>query len=255
MIKAENIHFSVGSKQILKPVHIELSGPGITVVLGPNGAGKSTLLKCLSGANRLSGGTVSIDGKTLQAYSRKELALRRAVLSQSTEIAFPFKVHEVVLMGRNPHVVRGETEADHKIIEQALQHVDALDLRDREFSTLSGGEKQRVQLARVLAQVWERKGALLMLDEPTSALDLRHQSQILGYVRRQVEQFGMTVLCILHDINLAAAYADRIILMKDGEIVKHGDAGIVLTSENLSAVYDIPVSRHELAGQARFFID
>ncbi|MDF7799565.1 heme ABC transporter ATP-binding protein [Pontiellaceae bacterium B1224] len=254
MIEASDLEFSVRNKSILKPTSLTLLGAGITAILGPNGAAKSTLLKCLSGAHQPTGGTVQFDQKNLSDYSAKALAQRRAVLSQSTEIAFPFKVHEVVIMGRNPHLVGRESEEDHRIVEQALQSVDALDLVDREFSTLSGGEKQRVQLARVFAQVWERPESFVLLDEPTSALDLRHQSQILGYVRQQVERFKMTVLCILHDINLAAMYADRIILMKNGAIQYQGSREEVLTTERLEEVFETRILHHRIENQSRFFL-
>jgi iron complex transport system ATP-binding protein len=254
MIEACDLEFSVRDKRILKPTNLTLEGAGITAILGPNGAAKSTLLKCLSGANKATGGTIRLDQKELSKYSAKELAQRRAVLSQSTEIAFPFKVHEVVIMGRNPHLVGRESEEDYRIVEQALQQVDALDLVDREFSTLSGGEKQRVQLARVFAQVWEREGSFLLLDEPTSALDLRHQSQILGYVQKQVKAFRMTVLCILHDINLAAMYADQIILMKQGAILYQGPREKVLTTERLEDVFETKIMHHRVEDQSRFFL-
>ncbi|MDF7807275.1 heme ABC transporter ATP-binding protein [Pontiellaceae bacterium B12219] len=254
MIEAIDLEFSVRTELILKPTNLTLQGAGITAILGPNGAAKSTLLKCLSGANKPTGGTVRFDQKELSAYSAKALAQRRAVLSQSTEISFPFKVHEVVIMGRNPHLIGRESEADHRIVEQALQCVDALNLMNREFSTLSGGEKQRVQLARVFAQVWEQSESLVLLDEPTSALDLRHQSQILGYVQQQVERFQMTVLCILHDINLAAMYADRIILMKNGAIQYQGSKERVLTAERLEDVFETKIMHHRRENQSRFFL-
>lgn len=237
MIQARNITYKVQGKTILQEISLTLQPAEVTAILGPNGAGKSTLLHCLSGGLKPSFGDIMLDGVRLCSYTKQALAKRRAVLSQSNPISFPFTVLQVVLMGRSPHSIV-ETREDMGIAEAALREVDACSLKDRSFPTLSGGEQQRVHLARVLAQLWGQEDALLFLDEPTSALDLKHQHHILTYAKTRAEA-GWTVLCVLHDVNLAAQYADRLIFMKHGRIVEEGFTASLMRPETFSDVFGI----------------
>jgi len=240
MIAAENISYTIKHRPILDEVSVSLRPGTVTALLGPNGAGKSSLLKCLSGSVQPSTGEVHLDGVRLQNYSLLELSRRRAVLSQSTALSFPFTALELVLMGRNPHTDGPGQEDAQDRARQALESVDAWSLRDRIFPTLSGGEQQRVQLARVLAQIWGQRQACLFLDEPTAALDLKHQHLVFQLIRRLARGNGLTVCVILHDPHLARRYCDRAILMQQGQVFTAGAIAEVLAAENIERVFEIP---------------
>jgi len=169
-------------KHALKGIDLDVPRGSIFGLLGPNGAGKSTLLKCLTGSYHPNAGMIKLDDKPLAHYSLDRLSRKRAVLSQSNPINFPFTVFEIGRRGRNPYVKNNSAPNDMEVSLAALESVDALHLKERIFPTLSGGEQQRVQLARVLAQLWEQENAYLFLDEPTSALDLKHPHQFLSLV-------------------------------------------------------------------------
>jgi len=240
MITAQNISVKAEGKTILQDASCTL-GPGITCILGPNGAGKSTLLKCLSGGLFPETGSVLFDGRSLSQWPSKDLARRRAVLGQNLDIGFPFKAIDIVMMGRAPYMAGSETAKDFKISEEALKVMDALDLKDRIYPTLSGGEKQRIQIARILTQIEftqeDLHGRYLFLDEPTSALDLRHQ-KALKTLLSDLKSRGLGILCIVHDINYACGLADRLFLMKSG-ILK--DQVIYPVKSNLEQIYDIEI--------------
>ncbi len=220
MIQSRNITVEINSKKLLDNISLEISCGEIHAILGPNGAGKSTLRKVLCGDLMPTKGSVSMDNKPLCDWSLTERAMVRAVLPQDSSLNFPFSVLEVVLMGRAPHIIGTESEKDFQIARSALESVDELKLSERIYSTLSGGEKQRVQLARVLAQIWEKtsNSRYLLLDEPTSNLDLAHQHKTLMIARKFASE-GVGVLVIIHDLNLAAQYANRITLLKEGELI------------------------------------
>lgn len=238
MIKAQNIAVQATGKSILQKISCEITA-GITCVLGPNGAGKSTLLKCLSGGVIPDKGNVSLDNTPLNQWPAKDLAKRRAVLGQNLDIGFPFKAIDIVMMGRAPHIIGGETTYDLDLSDQALRAMDAFDLKNRIYTTLSGGEKQRIQIARVLVQIDFTKNDLseryLFLDEPTSALDLRHQ-KALKMLLLDLKSKGLGILCVVHDINYACDLADQLFLMKSGALIEQVK---YLTKNNLENIYDI----------------
>lgn len=240
MITANKINYAIGDTPILDELSVALQPGAVTAILGPNGAGKSTLMKCLCGTLQPQSGSVHIGDTRLQGYSLTALSRRRAVLSQSTAINFPFTAFELVMMGRNPYVHHSESDEDKKIAQLALDSVDAWPLKERSFPTLSGGEQQRVQLARVLAQIWGQQQACLFLDEPTAALDLKHQHQIFQLIRRFSQEHGLTVCVILHDPQLARRYCDHAILMKRGRVFTSGPIAKVLEPENIERVFEIP---------------
>ncbi|MFT7088067.1 MAG: iron complex transport system ATP-binding protein [Rickettsiales bacterium] len=241
MIEAENISVQIANKKILDAKNVKIKAGKINVILGPNGAGKSTLLKCLTGLSSFEG-NIFFGGKNLSDYSLEDLAKKRAVFSQSQSISFPFSAIEIVALGRSPYLQNRNLQQDEKIIKEVLEQVGAWHLKDRDFSNLSGGEQQRIHLARVLVQIWNQKNACLFLDEPTSALDLKHQHQILQIVKDLAAKNNLTICMIIHDINLAAFYADEVILMKDGKIFAFGSKKSTLTTKNLSKIFDIPES-------------
>lgn len=242
MIVAEGVSLKVKNKMLLQAVSVQIPFANVTAILGPNGAGKSTLLKCLTGILSFDSGLVKLDGQAIDSYSLSELAQRRAVLSQSVAIDFPFTAFEVVMMGRAPHTTKRSLKQDDEITEQALAMVDALAMRDRDYTTLSGGEQQRVQLARVIAQLWGEQNKYLFLDEPTSALDLKHQHQVLKLVRNLAVNKGMAITLVLHDLNLALRYADNVLLMKEGKLVASGNTREVLSHDNIEAVFEVPMA-------------
>lgn len=242
MIEARNITYSIGKRRILDDVSLDLRDGEVVGVLGANGAGKTTLRRVLSGDIAPDHGEATLNGRMLADWDVRELARVRAVLPQESTLNFAFRVEDIVLMGRSPHLEGMESEDDFRIVREVLRLVDAEGLEDRLYPTLSGGERQRVHLARVLAQIWEDTGGprFLFLDEPTSNLDLRHQHQALAVVRKLCER-RIGSLVVLHDLNLAVRYADRVLLMKDGRSVAFGPTQEVLTAELIREVFDVEV--------------
>ncbi|RKT44665.1 heme ABC transporter ATP-binding protein [Thiocapsa rosea] len=254
MLKGEEIGVRIGTHRLLDGVGCVVRPGELVVVLGPNGAGKSTLLRVLSGDLTPTTGAVSLNGRRLRNWSPLMLARQRAVLPQQSALSFPFRVEDVVRMGRSPHravtLVRQEA-----IVREAMRRADVLHLAGRLYPSLSGGERQRVQLARVLAQIWEPTDLgprYLLLDEPTSALDIAHQHQLLEIAREMLAGGELGVLAILHDLNLASAYADRILLLKDGRVAAAGSVAEIMDRGHLESVFGIPVQTLEhpsLAGR------
>lgn len=248
MLCVDNLSVRRGSTLVLEGVNLQLQPGEVLGVLGPNGAGKSTLLGAMSGELQAHTGTVTLDGKPLADWSGPERARRLAVLPQSSTLSFAFPVREVVAMGRLPHDTGRVRDA--QIIDLALRAADAEHLCDRSYLALSGGERQRVHLARVLAQLWPGgAGQSLLLDEPTSALDPLHQHTTLQAVRDFASQ-GSAVLVILHDLNLAARYCDRILLLQQGRPHVFGTPDQVLQAEALREVFglEVLIQRHPERG-------
>lgn len=242
-LQAHDVSFSVGSKTLVEHIDITISPGEFVAIVGPNGAGKSTVLKLLSGDLQPRYGDIALNGRRLRNWSRLQLAQQRAVLPQHSHLNFPFTAAEVVAMGRASHQREGRG-SDRHIIAEVMREVDVAHLATRRFSTLSGGERQRVQLARVLAQIWDNPLGLpryLLLDEPTSALDLAHQQRTLEIAKRLAERRGVGVVAILHDLNLTACYADRVVCLKDGCEVAQGATDAVVDAQVLQAVFGLPL--------------
>jgi iron complex transport system ATP-binding protein len=242
VLSVSSIDIVAGKALLVKSLSLGLSPGTVTAVVGPNGAGKTSLLKALSGELKPTSGSVQLQGKDLSHWSVQERARMIAVLPQQSLLNFSFQVGEVVALGRHPH--HSGARRDAQIVEQALAAVDAVTLKQRDYTTLSGGEKQRVHLARVLAQLWQEEHGrerYLLLDEPTAALDLAHQHMILRAARAMAED-GVGVMVILHDLNLAAHYADSVIILDNGTLVASGDAHSVLTKTNIEQVFSIAVT-------------
>lgn len=239
MLRAHNLHIRRGRKTVLADVNLQLESGEVLGVLGPNGAGKSTLLGALCGELTPSEGSVSLDGEALTHWSGSHRAQRLAVLPQVSTLDFAFRVEEVVGMGRLPYQT-GRVR-DDEIVAAALLAADAGHLSGRSYLALSGGERQRVHLARVLAQLWPgQAGQTLLLDEPTSMLDPLHQHTTLQAVREFADR-GAAVMVILHDLNLAARYCDRILLLEGGRTVALDTPQQVLRPESLKAVFGLEV--------------
>lgn len=244
MLSAADISVRRGSRLALQGIDLQLPSGQVFGVLGPNGAGKSSLLGALSGELPVATGEVLLHGRRLSGWNARERARSLAVLPQSSSLDFAFRVHEVVALGRLPH--DDGREADQRIVAAALAAADVAHLSERSYLELSGGERQRVHLARVLAQLWPgREGRVLLLDEPTAMLDPAHQHAILQ-VLRAVAEHGTAVLVVLHDLNLAARYCDRLLLLADGRARAAGAPQEVLRADLLQAVFglDVLVQRH-----------
>ncbi|MDD1012563.1 heme ABC transporter ATP-binding protein [Pseudomonas rubra] len=239
MLRVENLSLRRGANLVLSDISLALQPGQVLGVLGPNGAGKSSLLGVMCGELEASQGRVTLDDHGLSEWPGQQRAQRLAVLPQVSSLGFAFRVEEVVGMGRLPH--RSGLERDRQIIDAALQAADASHLVGRSYLALSGGERQRVHLARVLAQLWPgEEGRILLLDEPTSMLDPLHQHTTLQAVREFADR-GAAVLVILHDLNLAARYCDRILLLEQGRAHALDTPQQVLRPDALKAVFGIDV--------------
>jgi iron complex transport system ATP-binding protein len=252
---ADNISLHMSGFNILRDVNVAINTGQITVIVGPNGAGKSSFIKVLSGDILPTQGQVILNDKALSDWSPDQRARMVSVLPQHSSLNFPFNASEVVALGRIPHQ-SGKVRDTH-IVKEALATVDANYLESRFFTQMSGGEKQRVQLARVLAQIWEPTttgNQFLVLDEPTSALDLSHQVLTLKIVSELAER-GVGVVMVVHDLNLAARCADNIIVFDKGTIVAQGSPDEVLNEQLISDVFDITplILKHPVTGKPLVF--
>ena len=241
MLEARNVTIKYDERVAVADVSVTLAASEVTAIIGPNGAGKSTLLRSLNGQLRRAAGVVLLDGEPIEKLSRRTISRRIAVVAQEAELRFPVTVLEFVLGGRFAWATNvgwgWETERDLRIAEQVLQETELAELSGRLMNELSGGERQRAVLARALAT----EATHLLLDEPTANLDLSHQATLLSLVRSRCDQQQTAALVITHDINLAAQFADHILLMKHGKVPAAGPPRAVLTPEMLRAVFDVTV--------------
>ena len=241
MLEARNLTIKYDQRVAVADVSLVLKAGEVTALIGPNGAGKSTLLRTLNGQVRHASGAVLLDGEPIEKFSRRSIGRRIAVVAQEAELRFPVTVLEFILGGRFAWASNAgwgwETERDLRIAEAVLNETELSDLSGRLMNELSGGERQRAVLARALAT----EAAFLLLDEPTANLDLSHQATLLRLVRNRCDQHESAALVITHDINLAAQFADHILLMKHGRVVDAGPPRAVLTPELLHEVFDVTV--------------
>ena len=246
--------YTAGPRTLLDQVSLSVEPGRVHALLGPNGAGKSTLLKMLAGQLTPQQGRIVLEDRDLHQWPVLEQARRRAVLPQASDLQFDFSARQVVGLGRMP-CRRHRASREAQIVGGALSATDAAHLEDRSYLTLSGGERARVQLARVLAQIWEpgEHSRYLLLDEPTASLDLAHQHATLAIARRFAEG-GVGVLVILHDPNLALTYADEVTLLCCGQLIAQGSASQVLNREHLEKVYGVRVEILASAASSQSFI-
>lgn len=251
MLEAQNITIRYGVCEVVQNISFALQNGEILAIVGANGAGKTTLLRALNGVLPISEGEISINGKPLKSFSRREIAHEIAVVAQETETKFPVTVLEFVLAGRFAHggVFGWESEKDLQVAGNALQICDLESYGSRLMNELSGGERQRVVLARALAT----EARILLLDEPTANLDPAHQAMMFRLVRERCKTCESSAVIITHDLNLASEFADKILLLKGGKTVALGSPETVLTAENLQEVFDVCVllDAHPRSGKPR----
>ena len=244
-LQVEHLSYSYSGKNAVENVCLHVKRGEFVGIIGPNGSGKSTVLKNVYGALTPDRGTVFLDGKALSSICCRQRALKMAVVGQEHEIPFDFQVEQIVAMGRTPHkrLFDADTSEDRQIVHHALEHMGMVDMAKRSYLHLSGGEKQRVLIARAIAQ----ESDIYILDEPTNHLDVSYQLQIFDFIRR----LNVTVLSAIHDLNMAALYCDRLYVMKAGKIVLEGPPEQVLTEENIYEVYGVRCTAqlHPLTGR------
>ncbi|MBI2337417.1 MAG: ABC transporter ATP-binding protein [Deltaproteobacteria bacterium] len=238
-IEFQQVQFSYRNRMIFPKLDLKIEAGDFVGILGPNGCGKTTLLKLTAGVERSDIGEVRVMGKVVQEYPRKTLAQSLAVLPQEAYVDYPFSAWEIALMGRAPFLSLFQTPSadDLAFVREAMQQTDCLQFSDRDVRTLSGGERERVMLARALAQ----NPRILLLDEPTTFLDLRHKTVIYSLLTRLNREKNLTILAVLHDLNLAAAMCKTILLIKDGMIHCMGHPKEVLTEQNIREVFGVTV--------------
>jgi iron complex transport system ATP-binding protein len=256
MLQATNITFAVGHKRLIEDISVSFAAGKLHLIIGPNGAGKSTLIKVLARLLRPQNGTVKYEGVDVLDAREAELAKHRAVLSQAIEVAFPLTVREVVMMGRYPHFGGRPGPADEKIVDDVMSHFDVTEFSARDYQTLSGGERQRVNFARVLAQLWRdgnehrsQNGSsaspmcrYLFLDEPLTFLDIRHQIGFMKKVREFSNSPDVVTVGVVHDLNLAARFADQIALLNHGRLIAEGSPTEVLKPHLIREAFGVEPS-------------
>ena len=234
-IRIDNVEFSYSSTPVLDDITLDIEGPGFVSILGPNGVGKSTLIHCINKILRPNSGSVLIDGKDVKDISIKELAKEIGYVPYSANDSFPLTVVDTVMMGRHPHAKWNSLDKDLDIIYDTLRMLGISHLAMRQFNELSAGQHQKVMLARGLVQ----EPKILLLDEPTSNLDIRHQLDVTKMLKRLSVEKGILIIMISHDINIAAKYADQVILMYQGKVYDVGTPNDVITESNLKTVYGV----------------
>lgn len=244
-LQIRDLSFSYGSTQILKDISMELGASDVLGIVGPNGAGKSTLIRCIDRILVPQHGTVLLDGQEMGQMSSMEIAKKIGYVPQSISNTFPATVFDTVLMGRRPHLGWRSSEEDIDVVLEVLTMLKIKYLAMRDFNEISGGQQQKVLIARALAQDAE----ILLLDEPTSNLDIRHQLEVMEILTKLVKKRGLSVMMAIHDLNLASRYSDRIIMLNGGGIRDAGDPVSVLTAENIQSVYGAEVIVKHEAGK------
>jgi iron complex transport system ATP-binding protein len=246
LIELNSVGLALDGRAILKNVSLQVFPGEVLALVGPNGAGKSSLLSVMSGDVQATTGRALLQGRDVSKYRVDEAARQRSVLMQSNEVSFPFTVAEIVEMGRAPWARTTSLADDNKAIAEALEKADVEHLVERRFNQLSGGERARVSLARVLAQ----RTPVVLLDEPTAALDLKHQESVMKTVREIAGQ-GRAVVVVVHDLSVAAGYADRVAMVVEGKIAAVGSPREVITAKRVSEVYGVAVDIESVGSPVR----
>lgn len=238
-ILVKNLCWSYGEKEVFRDISMNIERNSFYSIIGPNGSGKSTLLKNILKILKPKNGTVYIEDTDLTRLKSREIAKRMSSVPQNTHLDFEFSVLDVVLMGRSPYLRRFQSESmkDVEISKKAMLATNTWELKEKSINEISGGERQRVIVARALAQ----EADIMLLDEPVSQLDIHHQLELMDTLRTLVDKSGLTVIAVLHDLNLAAQYSDQIILLNEGRIISQGTPEQVLTEVNIETAYNMKV--------------
>ena len=243
MVELNSLTYHINRKQLVNNISLKIEECDMISIIGPNGSGKSTLVKLISGELDPSSGQVLFKNKCNKDWNPIDLALYRSVLSQNNHLSFSFSVLDIVMMGRYPSKSLGENKNDEQICKTILRKFDLSDYVDRNYITLSGGEKQRVQLARVISQIWsdDYHGKLLVLDEPTSYLDIKHQVILFDFLK-DLNNKGLTIIMVLHDLNHAMLKSNKIIMLKNSHLVAYGSVEEIIKLDKLNEVFDVELS-------------
>jgi iron complex transport system ATP-binding protein len=245
VIRIENVSFSYGATPVLSDITADIPSGGVTSIIGPNGAGKSTLLSLMARLQPLTSGRVEVGGLDVTETPSRDLARSLAILKQENHMTMRLTVRDLAAFGRFPHSGGRLTSVDADKISEALDAVDLRGLESRYLDQLSGGQRQRAYLAMVLAQDTD----YLLLDEPLNNLDMKHCVETMRLVRRLADDFGKTIVLVIHDINFASCYSDHLLGLKDGRVLCEGSPAEVMRSEPLAALYDLPIRVQEIEGR------
>lgn len=245
MIEIKNINKSYGSKKVVDNVSFNIEEGKITSFIGPNGAGKSTVLSIISRLLDADSGEVFIDGKEIKAWDSKELSKKLSILKQNNNLNIRLTIRELVSFGRFPYCEGKLKKEDEKFIEDALSYMQLTDIQDKYIDELSGGQRQRAYIAMILAQDTD----YILLDEPLNNLDMKHSAEMMRMLREMVNDFGKTIVIVIHDINFASCYSDTIVALKDGKLVNHTSTEEMITENNLKRLYDMNFNIKEVDNQ------
>lgn len=234
-LKVSNVKFGYNSTPVLDDISFELNSSEIIGIVGPNGAGKSTLIRCIDNILKPLQGSILLDGADINAMTRMEIAKSMGYVPQTTHRVFPATIFDTVLMGRRPHLGWKSSDQDIDIVLEILELLGIMEFAMRDFNEISGGQQQKVLIARALAQ----DADILLLDEPTSNLDIRHQLEVMNIMKDIVHKKGISAVMAIHDLNLASRYTDRILMMNGGRIFAAGDPESVLTNKNIKRAYGV----------------
>ncbi|MDV4150038.1 ATP-binding cassette domain-containing protein [Clostridium sp. AL.422] len=245
MIEIKNLNKSYGSKKVVDNVSFNIEEGKITSFIGPNGAGKSTILSIMSRLLDADSGEVFIDGKEIKAWDSKELSKKLSILKQSNSLNIRLTIRELVSFGRFPYCEGKLKKEDEKFVDDALSYMKLEDIQDKYLDELSGGQKQRAYIAMILAQDTD----YILLDEPLNNLDMKHSAEMMRMLRQMVNDFGKTIIIVIHDINFASCYSDTIVALKDGQLINHTTTEQMITEKNLSCLYDMNFNIREVNNQ------
>lgn len=245
MIEIKNINKSYGSKKVVDNVSFNIEEGKITSFIGPNGAGKSTVLSIISRLLDADSGEIFIDGKEIKAWDSKELSKKLSILKQNNNLNIRLTIRELVSFGRFPYCEGKLKKEDEKFIDDALSYMQLTDIQDKYIDELSGGQRQRAYIAMILAQDTD----YILLDEPLNNLDMKHSAEMMRMLRKLVNDFGKTIVIVIHDINFASCYSDTIVALKNGKLVNHTSTEEMITENNLKRLYDMNFNIKEVDNQ------
>ncbi len=250
MITVKELNFSYADTKILNDINLDLTSSEFITILGPNGSGKTTLLKNLGKLLEPTEDTIFLNEKDIYHMSFKDIAKEISLLSQENYFDYEFSCYDIVMMGRFVHMnnLKGETEKDIEIVEKSMKYTNTFEFKDRSINELSGGEKQRVALARTIAQ----DSDIILLDEPITFLDVHHQIEIMKNIKKYANEYHKTIIAVLHDLNFANKFSDKLILLNKGNVMSIGKPSEVLTKENIKEVYGIDVDLHKLGDEIKY---